>query len=116
MIDVIAYPFITDLDKVLEANPVSGWGKYVKRLKIGGVKITIDGSPQGKTAYFTKPYLNGGPGGEKNWRGELSFPEATVQKMVKRVYDLGVPLNLHANGDAAIDVFLRARTRRRPVT
>jgi predicted amidohydrolase YtcJ len=28
--------------------------------------------------------------------------------MVKRVYDLGVPLNLHANGDAAIDVFLRA--------
>ena len=28
--------------------------------------------------------------------------------MVKRVYDLGVPLNLHANGDAAIDVFLKA--------
>jgi predicted amidohydrolase YtcJ len=108
IIDVIAYPFITDLDTVLESNPVSGWGKYVKRLKIGGVKITIDGSPQGKTAYFTKPYLNGGPGGEKNWRGELSFSEETVRKMVKRVYDLGVPLNLHANGDAAIDVFLRA--------
>ncbi len=108
IIDVIAYPFITDLDKVLEANPVSGWGRYVKRLKIGGVKITIDGSPQGKTAYFTKPYLNGGPGGENTWRGELSFPEETVQRMVKRVYNLGVPLNLHANGDAAIDVFLRA--------
>ena len=27
--------------------------------------------------------------------------------MVKKVYDLGVPLNLHANGDAAIDVFLQ---------
>ena len=93
---------------MLAANPVTGWGKYVNRLKIGGVKITIDGSPQGKTAFFTKPYLNGGPGGEKNWRGELSFPEVTVQRMVKRVYDLGVPLNLHANGDAAIDVFLRA--------
>ncbi len=108
IIDIIAYPFITDLDKVLEANPVSGWGQYVQRLKIGGVKITIDGSPQGRTAYFTKPYLSGGPGGEKDWRGELSFPEETVQKMIKRVYDLGVPLNLHANGDAAIDVFLRA--------
>jgi predicted amidohydrolase YtcJ len=108
LIDVIAYPFITELDAVLKANPVEGWGKYVNRLKIGGVKITIDGSPQGKTAFFTTPYLNGGPGGEKNWKGEATFPEETVKKMVKRVYDMGVPLNLHANGDAAIDMFLRA--------
>jgi predicted amidohydrolase YtcJ len=108
IIDVIAFPFITDLDKVLENNPVSTWGKYVKRLKIGGVKITIDGSPQGRTAYFSTPYLTGGPGGEKNWRGELTFPEDTVKNMVKRVYDMGVPLDLHANGDAAIDTFLRA--------
>jgi predicted amidohydrolase YtcJ len=108
IIDVVAYPFITDLDKVLEANPTSGWGKYVKRLKIGGVKITIDGSPQGKTAFFTTPYLIGGPSGEQNWRGQLTFPEETVKQMVQRVYDLGVPLNLHANGDAAIDVFLKA--------
>jgi predicted amidohydrolase YtcJ len=108
IIDVIAYPFITELDKVLETHPVGTFGKYVKRLKIGGVKITIDGSPQGKTASFTKPYLTGGPGGEKDWRGEPTFPEDTVEQMVKRVYDLGVPLNLHANGDAAIDMFLAA--------
>jgi predicted amidohydrolase YtcJ len=108
IIDIVAYPFILDLDKVLEANPTAGWGTYVNRLKIGGVKITIDGSPQGKTAFFTKPYLHGGPGGEPNWRGELTFPEETVRQMVKRVYNLHVPLNLHANGDAAIDVFLRA--------
>jgi hypothetical protein len=30
---------------------------------------------QGKTAFFTKPYLTGGPGGEKGWRGEPPFPE-----------------------------------------
>ncbi|MBY0398175.1 MAG: amidohydrolase, partial [Thermoleophilia bacterium] len=108
LIDIIAYPFITDLDKVLEANPASGWGVYRRRFKIGGVKITIDGSPQGKTAFFTRPYLTGGPGGEKDWRGELTFPEETVRRMVRRVYELGVPLNLHANGDAAIDVFLGA--------
>ena len=28
--------------------------------------------------------------------------------MVKKVYDLGLPLNLHANGDAAIDLLLKA--------
>jgi predicted amidohydrolase YtcJ len=108
IIDIIAYPFITDVDDVLKLNPISVWGKYDRHFKIGGVKITIDGSPQGKTAYFTTPYLNGGPGGEKDWRAELTFPKATVQAMVKKVYDLGVPLNLHCNGDAAIETFLTA--------
>ena len=108
VIDVIAYPFITDLEAVLKAYPKETWGQYENRLKIGGVKITIDGSPQGKTAFFTTPYLTGGPGGEKNWKGELTFPEDVVTQAVKTVYDMGVPLNLHANGDGAIDAFLRA--------
>ncbi len=108
IIDVVAYPFITELDKVLESNPPETFGKYVNRLKIGGIKITSDGSPQGKTALFRDPYLTGGPGGESNWRGEPTLPEDTIQQMVKRVYDLGLPLTFHANGDAAIDMFLRA--------
>jgi hypothetical protein len=108
VIDVVAYPFITDLDQILEAVPLANWGQYDNHLKIGGVKITIDGSPQGKTAFFTTPYLTGGPGGEKNWRGELTFPQDMVNQMVKRVYDMGVPLNLHANGDGAIDAFFKA--------
>ena len=108
VIDVIAYPFITELEVVLKDNPVSGWQKYDNRLKIGGVKITIDGSPQGKTAFFTTPYLTGGPGGEKDWSGELTAPQEVVNKAVKAVYDLNVPLNLHANGDGAIDAFIKA--------
>jgi predicted amidohydrolase YtcJ len=108
IIDVVALPFITDLDKVLGAFPVSTWGTYDNRFKIGGVKITIDGSPQGRTAFFTQPYLTGGPGGQKDWRGEPTFPQDLVNQMVKRVYDMGVPLYLHANGDAAIDAFFKA--------
>ena len=108
IIDVIAYPFITDVDKVLAEFPLDKWGKYDKRFKIGGVKVTIDGSPQGRTARFTTPYLTGGPAGEKDWIGELTFPQDMVNQMVKKVYDLGVPLNLHANGDGAIDAFFMA--------
>jgi predicted amidohydrolase YtcJ len=108
IIDVVAYPFIPDLDNVLEAYPVAGWGKYEQRLKIGGVKITVDGSPQGRTAFFTTPYLTGGPGGEKDWKGEPTFPQHIVNSMVKRVYEMNVPLLLHCNGDAAIDAFLTA--------
>ena len=108
IIDIVAYPFIVDIDKILAAYPASGWGKYDKRLKIGGVKITADGSPQGRTAFFSTPYLTGGPAGEKDWRGEPTFPAATLKQMLKRVYDLNVPLTYHANGDAAIDMLLQA--------
>jgi len=108
LIDVVAYPFITDLDKVLAVIPASQWGRYNNRFKIGGVKMTIDGSPQGRTALFSTPYLTGGPAGEKNWRGEPTFPQDLVDKAVSKVYGLGVPLLAHTNGDAAIDMFLRA--------
>jgi len=43
------------------------------------------------TRQFTKPYLTGGPGGEKDWKGELTAPQEVVNKAVKAVYDLGVP-------------------------
>ena len=80
IIDVVAYPFITDVDKVLAEFPVTEWGKYQNRFKVGGVKITMDGSPQGRTAFFTTPYLTGGPGGEKNWKGEPTFPAGSRQQ------------------------------------
>ncbi|BDN81048.1 MULTISPECIES: amidohydrolase [Mycobacterium] len=108
LIDVIAYPFILELDEVLPENPADTFGTYHNRLKLGGVKITLDGSPQGRTAFFTTPYLADGPGGEKNLSGELPFSQETVNGWFKRVYDLGLPLNIHANGDGAIDVLLAA--------
>ncbi len=108
LIDIVAYPFILDLDAILEQNPPSEFGTYRNRVKLGGVKVTLDGSPQGRTAFFTTPYLVEGPDGQQNWTGELPFPQDTVNGWFKRVYDLGLPLNIHANGDAAIDVLLRA--------
>ncbi|WP_205067994.1 amidohydrolase [Photobacterium phosphoreum] len=108
IIDVIVYPFITDVDAILAKYPIDQWGKYNNRFKVGGIKVTIDGSPQGRTGRFTTPYLTGGPAGEKQWIGELTFPQDTINKMVKKVYDLNVPLNLHANGDGAIDAFFDA--------
>ena len=93
IIDVVAYPFITDADKVLAEYPLGKWTKYENRFKLGGVKITLDGSPQGRTAFFTTPYLTGGPSGEKNWKGEPTFPQDLANKMFKKVYDMNVPLD-----------------------
>jgi predicted amidohydrolase YtcJ/heat shock protein HslJ len=108
IIDVVAYPFITDADKVLAEYPLEKWTKYENRFKLGGVKITLDGSPQGRTAFFTTPYLTGGPSGEKNWKGEPTFPQDLANKMFKKVYEMNVPLLVHCNGDASIDAFLTA--------
>ena len=107
-IDVVSYPFILDLDKVLAKNPVSTFGTYHNRLKLAGCKITLDGSPQGKTALFTTPYLTGGPTGQKNWRGEPTFPQEFVNASVKKCYDNGLQMLMHANGDGAIDMAIKA--------
>ena len=106
-IDVISYPFIGDLAKVLKVHPANTFGSYDKRLKLGGCKILADGSPQGKTAFFTTPYLTGGPGGEKDWKGEPTFPQDMLNGMFKTCYDNGLQVIAHANGDAGIDAVLK---------
>jgi predicted amidohydrolase YtcJ len=107
-IDVVAYPFILDLDKVLETNAVSSFGRYSNNFKLGGCKLTPDGSPQGKTAWFTTPYLTGGPAGEKDWSGEPGLPIDVMLAGTKKCYDNGLQVLFHANGDAAIDFLIKA--------
>lgn len=106
-IDVVAYPFVTDLQAIVKANPVSTFGSYKGRFKIGGCKITADGSPQGRTAWFTKPYLKGGPAGEANYTGGPGIPPDLMQKTMKFCYDNDLQVLMHANGDAAIDYLIK---------
>ncbi len=107
MIDVVTYPFMTDIDTITKTTPFTAWGKYDNHLKVGGCKITADGSPQGKTAWFTTPYLTGGPAGEKGWKGEPGLPPAAMQATMQKCYDNKVQVLMHANGDAAIDFLLK---------
>jgi predicted amidohydrolase YtcJ len=107
-LDVVALPFITELDAVFAGGPPRNEPAYKNRLRIGGVKIVADGSPQGRTAFFTQPYRTAGPAGQQNWRGEPTFPQPVLNEMVKKVYDGGATLFVHCNGDAAIDALLEA--------
>ncbi len=76
--------------------------------RLAGVKVIADGSPQGRTAYFTKPYLTGGPAGEKNWRGAPIVPPEHLNAVVKQAYECDAQVLVHCNGDAAIDMLLDA--------
>jgi predicted amidohydrolase YtcJ len=107
-IDVIALPFVTEIDAIFAGKPPFTERNYRNRLRIGGVKIVADGSPQGKTAFFSTAYLTGGPTGERVWRGEPTVPQAELNQLVKKVYDGGAQLFVHCNGDAAIDALLEA--------
>jgi predicted amidohydrolase YtcJ len=81
---------------------------YSNHLRIGGVKLILDGSPQGKTAYFTRPYLTDGPNGEKEYCGAPVITTDELQKAVSLAYAHGAQVLAHCNGDAAIDMMLEA--------
>jgi predicted amidohydrolase YtcJ len=78
------------------------------KYRLAGVKIIADGSPQGKTAYFTRPYLTDGPGGEKNWRGTPTVAQEHMNAVVKKAYEHDAQVLVHCNGDATIDMLLDA--------
>src|SRR6266576_2961044 len=54
------------------------------------------------------PLPHGGPTGQKNWRGEPTFPQDFVNSSVKKCYDNGLQLLMHANGDGAVDIAIKA--------
>ena len=118
VLDVVAYPrwsFMKAMacdDKGTSLVPLSGAplsiGLYQDRLRIGGVKLTGDGSPQGKTAYLTLPYVHPPHGLGDDYRG---YPVATVEALdhwYGEAYRCKVQVLFHANGDAAADMMLAA--------
>ncbi len=121
-IDVVSLPFIAEVPKIFteyltintDGRPVAigdpslEFNTYKNRLKLGGVKFVFDGSPQGRTAFWTKPLLTGGPSGEKDWVGEPSFPKDVFDSLYKKMADRNIQIWSHANGDAAIDLVIGA--------
>lgn len=106
-IDLAALPFHSTLDWVL-AQPDLKFGQYQGHFKLQGIKFVLDGSPQARTAYFTRDYARGSPGeGKHPWHGEPVMSEAAFQAMARKVHDRGWQIFAHANGDAAIDMALR---------
>lgn len=102
------FPGFNTANGPVPKEAVSAFGTYRNRLKLGGIKFVVDGSPQGKTAFWTKPLLTPGPGGEENWRGEPSLPPEVLNKAVAACIAEGIQLFAHCNGDAAIDMMIDA--------
>lgn len=110
--DVIAYPMgQPDSETISDAFT---FGTYDGRVKVGGVKLMLDGSPQGKTAYMTKPYLHPPHGQDAAYRGYPNLPQPKVDELVASYFSKGIPIIAHANGDAAADMLIEAVSNAKP--
>lgn len=107
MVDVVGYPAFgfDDTRDVLKQN-ADCVRQYVNRFKIGGYKIVLDGSPQGKSAWMTKPYENSG-----DYCGYPWMKDEVVEGYVKAVLEDNQQVLVHCNGDAAGDQYLNAYTK-----
>ncbi len=104
--DVVVYPVGMHADFEIPADiPL---GSYRQRLKLGGIKLVLDGSPQGKTAYLSQPYHVPPAGLAEDYRGYPTIPQETVDQLVARFITAGVPMLVHCNGDAAAQMLLDA--------
>ena len=106
-IDVVAYPLCHLVDR-LGADAAPYLRGYECGVRIGGVKIILDGSLQAKTAWLTEAYAVPPPGAPASYRGVACFSDDEVYRIVADCFARGVQVLAHANGDAAIDQMLEA--------
>jgi hypothetical protein len=107
-LDLVGYANWLEFAHLVETGSESFGAPYEKRFRVAGVKVISDGSPQGKTAFWTHPLLTPGPGGQKDWRGEPNVAPEDLKKIVKLAYDNDIQVLVHCSGDAAIDMVLDA--------
>lgn len=103
-IDVVAYPNYAVVNQMAQQG--LGPGYRNGRLRVGGLKLQLDGTPQGETAWLTEAYFNtlDNPPG---WAGFGQMPDDVVQNYLAQAAANGWQVIAHCNGDAAVDQLLR---------
>ena len=104
-VDMVAYAMANPLsDEVLDSIEVEQ--NYVNGFRLGGIKFTLDGSPQGRTAWLTEPYEQGPPGAADDYVAYPSYEPSEYLRRIPAIIERGLPALVHVNGDAAIDLML----------
>jgi predicted amidohydrolase YtcJ len=104
-IDVVAYPDVLEARDYIAANVSKD---YTDRIRVGGCKLTIDGSPQGFTALRDRPYYD--PVGDypPDYAGYAAITNEQTQDAVSWCYEKGIQIITHANGEGASDMLIDA--------
>lgn len=87
------------VDKMIDAGLVTGFGD--EWVRIGGMKMTCDGSISERTARLSQPYI-----GRPDDYGIIRNDEEDIYKSSLRAHKAGWQIAIHANGDVAVDKVL----------
>lgn len=109
-IDIAVYPDLqAETDFMLETGASR---TYVNRVRVAGVKLSLDGSPQGKTAWLTKPYRVPPAGQSNDYVGYAAIPNsAELEALIDLAFENNWQVLAHCNGDAASDALIAAVTK-----
>lgn len=99
-IDVGALLFFRAPWQDLEGMPVGA--PRQTRLRILGIKLMLDGSPQGRTAWLKEPYHHVPDGRAIDYHGYRQMEDTELRGWIDRAADHRWQLFVHVNGDAAM--------------
>ena len=105
-LDVAAYLVEGSPETTLPIAEIGYDRAYRNGVRVAGVKFVLDGSPQGRTAWLTKPYREGPPGQSADYRAYPTIEPAFYRERIAALMGAGIPILAHANGDAAIDLMI----------
>ncbi|MDO4334165.1 MAG: amidohydrolase [Eubacteriales bacterium] len=76
---------------------------YKNHFKLGGLKIFLDGSPQGRTAWMRSPYAD-----SDDYCGYNTLTDRQAEDFIRLSVKENLQILAHCNGDAAAAQYLRA--------
>ena len=85
------------IDRLREFGLKTGDGN--ERLRVGPLKITIDGGYTGPAAWSAEPYRD-----QPDFFGKQSISEDKLYRLSKAAHEMGWQMGVHAIGDAAIEM------------
>lgn len=108
-LDVTAYADVREGEALFEDFHEYA-GRYRGHFRLGGWKMFLDGSPQGRTAWLREPYA-AEAGEEPGYKGYPVLEDGQVYEYLRRAQEGGRQILTHCNGDGACAQYLKAYER-----
>lgn len=106
-LDVLLYADLASGAPALRGNKLITPRYYKERLKLAGVSFTLDGTAETRSAWLTQPYKLPPPGKRTSYAGYPGVSDEQAEALFNQAYAGGWQVAVQANGDAAIDQFLK---------
>lgn len=99
---IYAYILNQWADPFLSMGIKSGFGS--EWVKVGAIKIFLDGGMSSRTAAVSRPYIYPPSAG----RGILNYDQKSLNREIEKFHKAGYQISVHAQGDRALSVLLKA--------